>query len=206
MSPWATLPGLSRLLESDLMAPSFGNLFGGNLMQNMENLTLFPLDVSESDKEYTIKVDAPGMKIDDFRIELSRGRITLSGTRHEEHEDKETHRRERIMGNFLRSFDLPEDTDETGVKARYDHGVLVVSIPKKAEAQAKGKQRIQVESASESGSGESAEPVKTTGSSDKSKEKSQEHQEQPTTASGTGEDVGRVATGATKAAEKQKGR
>lgn len=102
-------------------------------------------NVAETPTAYEISLDLPGMKAEDFSIELHEGRLTISGERLKEEkvEDKTFHRVERHYGKFRRSFTLGPDVDVEAVTADYADGVLLVTIPKTQKAQPK---RIQVKS------------------------------------------------------------
>jgi HSP20 family protein len=94
-------------------------------------------DVHESDKEYDIAFDAPGIKKEDLHIDLSSGILRISGERKYDvrHENGSRHRVERGHGSFERSFTLPEGVDSEKIHARYDNGVLHIRVPKKETAQ-----------------------------------------------------------------------
>lgn len=100
-------------------------------------------NIAETDKGYEISVDLPGMKAEDFNIELHEGRLTISGERANEskEEGKTFHRIERTYGKFRRTFNLGQDVDTEDVAAEYNDGVLTVTVPKTARAQPK---KIQV--------------------------------------------------------------
>lgn len=91
------------------------------------------VDVVETDKAYEIHLAVPGMKKEDFRIEVSEGRLAVSGERkfHKEEGDNKTyHRVETQYGSFLRTFLLPEDVKPEGIAAEYMDGILKVNLPK----------------------------------------------------------------------------
>lgn len=92
-------------------------------------------NITENDKEYTIKADLPEVKKDDIDVSVSNGVLTLSGERRYEKstEDEKEHRRETFHGSFQRSFAVPDDVDVTGIKADTKDGVLIVHLPKQAE-------------------------------------------------------------------------
>ena len=102
-------------------------------------------NVAETPTSYEISLDMPGMKAEDFNIELHEGRLTISGerTREEAVEEKTFHRVERHYGKFRRTFTLGPDVDVDSVSADYSDGVLLVVIPKTEKAQPK---RIHVKS------------------------------------------------------------
>jgi HSP20 family protein len=89
-------------------------------------------DISETDTEYLVKAELPGVKREDVKVTLDDGVLTIEGERKLEKEDKseKTHRVERFHGTFSRSFGLPEDADAAAVRADSKDGVLNVHIPK----------------------------------------------------------------------------
>ena len=104
---------------------------GGNGGMRME-LWAPDTDVSETDDDYTISVDLPGITKKDVEVSYKDNRLTISGKReHEEEEEKKDYlRRERYRGSFTRSFTLPSEVKEEDIKARFKDGVLKVQVPK----------------------------------------------------------------------------
>ena len=94
------------------------------------------VDVSETDKTYTVKVEVPEMKREDIKVNVANGVLSISGERKFEKEEKEKkyHRVERSYGSFLRSFALPDNADPNQVNAQYRDGVLTVHVQKTAQA------------------------------------------------------------------------
>ncbi|UCG89478.1 MAG: Hsp20/alpha crystallin family protein [Gemmatimonadota bacterium] len=92
------------------------------------------VDVSETDAEYLVKAELPGIKKEDVKLTVSEGRLTLRGERQHKKEEKteKLHRVERAYGSFVRSFTLPDDVDEAKLSADYSDGVLRVHLPKSA--------------------------------------------------------------------------
>ncbi|MCS6895267.1 MAG: Hsp20/alpha crystallin family protein [Bacteroidia bacterium] len=91
------------------------------------------VDVVETEKSYEIHVAAPGMKKEDFKVELTEGRLTVSGERkfQKEEGDKKTyHRVETQYGSFMRSFLLPDDVKVDAISAEYTDGILKLHLPK----------------------------------------------------------------------------
>jgi HSP20 family protein len=95
-------------------------------------------DISESEKEYLIKAELPGVNKEDVKIALQDDILTLSGERKLEAEQSDDNqiRVERFYGAFSRSFALPESADASNVRAEAKDGVLLVHIPKKAPSKA----------------------------------------------------------------------
>lgn len=89
-------------------------------------------DISETEGEYRIKAELPGVSKEDVRVAVENGVITLSGERRQEKDDKSEkfHRVERFYGSFVRSFALPDNADAQHIKAESRDGTLLISIPK----------------------------------------------------------------------------
>lgn len=90
------------------------------------------LDLSETDDAVEVRMDLPGMKVEDIDIETTVRTLTVSGERKEKFEEKKKRfcRVERRVGRFSRSISLPCDIVQAKVKAEYKDGVLTVSLPK----------------------------------------------------------------------------
>jgi HSP20 family protein len=111
--------------------------------------TLPAVNVSESNDEFRIEVAAPGMKRDDFKVELDNNILTISSQMENTVEESEKNgrftRREFSYQSFQRSFSLPESKVEGGkISAKYTDGILHVTIPKKDEAKVKPVRQIMV--------------------------------------------------------------
>jgi HSP20 family protein len=96
-------------------------------------------DISETDAEYLIRAELPAVKKEDVKITLDRGMITIEGERKEKQEfkDEKVHRMESFQGQFMRSFALPDNLDEQGIRAESKDGVLTVHLPKAKVAKPK---------------------------------------------------------------------
>lgn len=89
-------------------------------------------DISETDAGYLIKAEIPGVNKEDVSVTIQEGTLTISGERRQEKEEKgwKYHRIERSYGRFVRSFRMPEDADESAVKAEFKDGMLNVTLPR----------------------------------------------------------------------------
>jgi len=90
------------------------------------------VDIQETEKEYLIKAELPEIRKEDVKVFIKDGVLTIEGERKAEKEEKgkKFHRVERSYGKFMRGFSMPEDADETSVKADFAGGVLNVHLGK----------------------------------------------------------------------------
>jgi HSP20 family protein len=93
------------------------------------------MDLVETNDEFVLRADLPGLDRDDIEIEVKDNVLIISGERKAEHEEKGEgfYRVERASGQFSRSLDLPRGIEASAVNAKFDRGVLEVRIPKPEE-------------------------------------------------------------------------
>lgn len=91
-----------------------------------------PVNVSEDEKSFTVSLEMPGMKQEDFDVQVLGDQLIVSGERkfEEKEEGKEFHRVEMRYGKFSRAIPLSEGLDIEHAEAVYDKGILTVTIPK----------------------------------------------------------------------------
>lgn len=95
------------------------------------------LDIAETDKDYQIKAEIPGVNKEDIDVRIEGNQVTLSAEVRKEKQEKDDGRvlrSERAYGYVSRSFTLGCPLDDAKADARYENGVLTLAIPKKAEA------------------------------------------------------------------------
>ena len=94
------------------------------------------LDVHDNGKQLTIDVDLPGVNEKDVTVSMANGLLTIKGEKKSDYEEKQEnyYLSERNYGAFERSLRLPETLDEDKVEARFDKGVLKITVAKKPEA------------------------------------------------------------------------
>ncbi|HMM87501.1 Hsp20/alpha crystallin family protein [Azohydromonas sp.] len=141
MFPLSTTRGSNDLARSfeRLFDESFERFFG--LAPRGEGGARTPaLDVSESDKTYTVKLDLPGVDKSDVKVSIDGRLVTVQAETKKEEEKKEGERvvyRERSVSSYARSFTLPQEVDEGASAAKLDNGVLTLTLAKKQPAQTK---------------------------------------------------------------------
>jgi HSP20 family protein len=120
---------MNRLFNTFFETPAPGN--GNNALRRW----VPAMDLVETEGEFVLRADLPGLSQDDVKIELQDHVLTISGERKAEHEERKEgyYRVERSSGAFSRSLTLPEGVDANAVKASFDKGVLEVRIPKPEE-------------------------------------------------------------------------
>jgi len=101
-------------------------------LSRLGNANFPAANIRETEKEYNIELAVPGMKRDDFNIEVDENMLSISCQKEEDiKEDKEGYkRREYNYSSFSRSFRLPETIKAESIKAQYDNGVLNIKVPK----------------------------------------------------------------------------
>jgi HSP20 family protein len=97
------------------------------------------IDVFQRENRLVTKIDLPGLKKDDVKVEVSDGQLEISGERRTESEEKrdDFYRSEREFGSFYRAVPLPDGVTLADVKAIFTNGVLEVSVPLPAKAEPK---------------------------------------------------------------------
>ena len=167
--------GMSRQNSGTGMFPGFNSLFNDffdvdrffpqmNASPGLQQMRQHPaVNIIENDHEFRIEVSAPGMKKEDFNIDMEENRLTISAERKYEHEEssgeakggKEKAGKGKSQGNerytrrefgysqFSRSFMLPETVDPEKIQAQYQDGILNLTLPKREEEKQR-KQRRQI--------------------------------------------------------------
>ena len=97
-------------------------------------LSEFKTDIVDNDKEYVLEADLPGFDKKDIKLDIGNNILTIRAERHSEHEEKDKKNKyvrcERSYGSYCRQFDI-SGVDENAIKAKYDQGVLKLTLPKK---------------------------------------------------------------------------
>src|SRR5437660_3853094 len=117
---------MNRLFNTLFDAPAPGD--GGGALRRW----IPAMDLVETDEDFVLRADLPGLTEADVNIELEDNVLTVSGERKLEHQDRKDgyYRAERASGAFARSLTLPEGIDPDAIRASFEHGVLEVRVPK----------------------------------------------------------------------------
>ncbi|MEW5837306.1 MAG: Hsp20 family protein [Pseudomonadota bacterium] len=119
------------------MTEPFDNLFRGFFrpVQIEKDAPHIRIDVKEDDKAYAVHADIPGVNKEDIHVTVEGNMIAISAEVKKSSEQKEGEkvlRSERFVGRSSRSFMLEHEVDETAAVAKYENGVLELTLPKKA--------------------------------------------------------------------------
>lgn len=129
----------TSLVDSDFFDLS-SDVFPARLGMNVPRA-----NISETSKEFKLELAAPGLQRKDFKVEVDNHNLTISAEKEEESESTNGYsKKEYSFTSFSRSFTLPDNVKEGEIDAKYDNGVLKVSIPKAKETPAKAARTVQV--------------------------------------------------------------
>ncbi|MGF2412110.1 Hsp20/alpha crystallin family protein [Ferruginibacter sp.] len=127
----------------DLFKP-WNEWFDGGLWGKTMNIPAVNIIVHKD--EYLVSLAVPGMKKDDFKIDVDGNMLTISSEKEETKEEKEKKftRKEYNYSSFSRSFTLPEEINKEKIEAKYEDGVLKIALPRKDEAKKPSAKHINV--------------------------------------------------------------
>lgn len=133
LTHWNPFKTLARQEPSSGFDEYFRN-FGMSPLLSQIEVPDIRLDVSETDKAYTIKADIPGAKKEDIDVSVDGRQVTISATmsRKTEKKGESSLYTERSEGQVYRSFTLPTEVDNKSAQAHYENGVLDLMLPKKS--------------------------------------------------------------------------
>ena len=145
---------MTLIRTSDRLYPAFfNNLFSRELMDwnnagfSAEDSTLPAVNVLEDENQIQIEVAAPGMKKEDFKIDLENNRLTVSAEKSEEKNESNGRyaRKEFCYNSFSRQFNVPVETiNGEQIQASYLDGILLLTLPKREELRPKPARKIEI--------------------------------------------------------------
>jgi HSP20 family protein len=139
-----SLPTLPALFD-DLFSRELFNW--GNSNFSSTGTTVPHVNIRETEEGFYVEMAAPGMQKNDFKIMLEGNTLTISSQKEQEDHDKQENysRREFSYQSFMRSFILPKDVVKAEeIVAKYDNGLLLLTIPKQEHAKQKGPRLIEI--------------------------------------------------------------
>lgn len=109
----------------------FSDLFGFNAQNAASNGFSPSLCIKQSDEEIQLRAELPGVKEEDIEIEISDNTLSIKGEKKEENheENDQSHYSEIRYGSFCRRVSLPENIDSEKIGAKFENGMLTVSVP-----------------------------------------------------------------------------
>lgn len=141
-----------NLFDDDWMDFPFSSDFWGrrNPLYGKHAKNMMKTDVRETDNGYEVDIDLPGFKKDEIQAQLENGYLTIAASKglDKDQKDKEGRyiRQERYAGAMSRSFYVGDDVTQEDIKAKYENGILKLSIPKKeAKPAVEQKKHIAIE-------------------------------------------------------------
>lgn len=125
----ALLPGFNDVFES---------IFNDTFLTDRMVTRVPAVNISESENNYHVELAAPGLKKEDFKLNLDDNTLTISVEQSSDNQDnqKNYNKREYSYSSFVRSFTLPESADDSQIEATYTDGILRIDIAKREEAKA----------------------------------------------------------------------
>ncbi len=128
---------VDQIFQNNLSRFFDDSYWGGS--QGISGRTQVPVNIRETDKTYEMELVAPGLKKEEFQMNVASDTLTISFEHKEEHRNEDHNegwlRQEYKKQSFTRSFTLDDTVDAGNISARYDNGVLHVTLPKKENAQ-----------------------------------------------------------------------
>ncbi len=127
---------IDRLFDDTFRGFGFPTLAMPRWPSDWPGLLKPALDIQETDKQYKIALEVPGVEEKDIQITLDNDVLLVRGEKRQEQETKDGgfHRVERSYGSFQRALNLPTDANQDTIKAAFKNGVLTVTIDKRAQA------------------------------------------------------------------------
>lgn len=129
-SPFSNIARFDPFRNDDWFKGFWVSPFAGE----MEAAPQIKINLTENDKSYSVRAEIPGVKKEDIKVNVDGNMVSISAEVKQEKEEKKggkTICRECSMGSSYRSFSLDSNVDESKVQAKYDNGILELTLPKK---------------------------------------------------------------------------
>ncbi|WCT14454.1 Hsp20/alpha crystallin family protein [Mucilaginibacter jinjuensis] len=127
--PNSLMPGVNEIFES---------IFDDTFFSDRMIARVPAVNISETENSYHVELAAPGLKKEDFKLNLEQNNLAIAVDQAAEQNDNQKNytKREYSYSSFVRSFTLPEGADHSNIEASYTDGVLKIDIAKREEAKA----------------------------------------------------------------------
>ena len=134
-----------NIMRRDTRGDVLDELFRGFFVRpvglnSADRVPLITLDVAEKGNAYVVTAEIPGAKKEDIHVQIDGSQVSIQAERNGTVESKDGERallKERFFGRVARSIELAQDIDESKVEARYNDGILELTLPKKAQVSAR---------------------------------------------------------------------
>lgn len=138
LTPWQSIRNFD-----DLFSNLNQSIAKRTVQEGMLSADWMPsVDITESEKAFMIRAELPEVEKENIDINIDKNILTISGERQLEKRDEKEHRVERSYGSFSRSFSLPDNINDSEIKAESKNGMLYLTIPKAPARQ--DKKRIEI--------------------------------------------------------------
>ena len=144
MNNKALIPGnLFGKFADDFFNRSISDIVGRDFTMNIPSVNII-----ESENNFSIELAAPGLSKEDFNVSIDKDELLISANKEtnssETAEDKKYTRREYSYASFTRRFRIPEIVEKDGIEAKYENGILYLTLNKTDEAKKEGPKRIEI--------------------------------------------------------------
>lgn len=141
-SSYRTLPSISPWFD-DMVNQGFGTEFMSNFNYG---ITLPSVNVKDNDEEFVVEMAVPGLQKSDFDLNVDNNLLSISAELETNTDDSNENytRREFGYSSFKRTFSLPESVETDNISAKYEEGILKVTLPKRDEAKKKPLRQIEI--------------------------------------------------------------
>ena len=114
----------------------FDSILNDNFLSDKLVARIPAVNIAENDNEFHVELAVPGLKKEDFKINLDKNILTISAEKNSENstETKKYSKREYSYNSFVRSFTLPDSADHSKIEADYTNGILKLTVAKREEA------------------------------------------------------------------------
>lgn len=138
----------NNMLRGFAMPSLYDSITGSPVLSASSHWLRPSVDIAVTDNQYTITVEVPGVEENDVALEVADDSLIIRGEKklEQEQKDKEFYRVERSYGSFRRVLSLPQDADRERIEARFNNGVLTITLMRKAQAQTASR-RIEIRKA-----------------------------------------------------------